>query len=98
MTTADERPEVVDAAGRSRFEIRIGDDVAGRAHYLLRDGVLVITHTEIDDRFGGRGLAGVLIRGALDAARARGLAVRPDCPFARSWIEKHPDYADLVTS
>ncbi|GJF06441.1 hypothetical protein PSD17_53880 [Pseudonocardia sp. D17] len=53
----------------------------------------MFTHTEVDDRFGGRGLGGVLARGALDAARARGLRVRPDCPFIRSWIEKHPEYS-----
>jgi hypothetical protein len=28
--------------------------------------------------------------------RGRGLAVQPDCPFIKSWITKHPDYADLV--
>ena len=33
----------------------------------------------------------------LDDVRARGsLRVVPRCPFIRSWIEKHPDYADLV--
>jgi uncharacterized protein len=43
-----------------------------------------------------QGLGGQLARAALDDVRGRGLAVRPDCPFIRSWIAKHPDYADLV--
>lgn len=53
-------------------------------------------HTEIDSRFAGRGLGGVLAREALDDARARGLSVLPYCPFIRGWIAKHPQYADLV--
>ncbi|GAY11605.1 GNAT family N-acetyltransferase [Pseudonocardia sp. N23] len=89
-------PVVVDRPGRSRFEILVDDEVAGRAHYRLHDGVMVFTHTEVEDRFGGRGLGGALARGALDAARARGLRVSPDCPFVKSWIEKHPEYADLL--
>ncbi|MFC7657816.1 GNAT family N-acetyltransferase [Pseudonocardia benzenivorans] len=90
---AEPAPVVVDRPERSRFEVLVGDEVAGRAFYTLDDGLIVFTHTEVDDRFGGRGLGGVLARGALDAARARGLRVRPDCPFIRSWIEKHPEYS-----
>jgi predicted GNAT family acetyltransferase len=56
----------------------------------------VFVHTEIDDAFEGRGLGSILVRAALDAARSRGLAVRPDCPFVRGYIARHPEYLDLV--
>ena len=56
----------------------------------------MFTHTEIDDAFEGRGLGSILIRAALDAARGRGLAVRPDCPFVRGYIARHSEYLDLV--
>lgn len=87
-------PTVVDVGGR--FEIRADGGLAGFAAYRSAPGRITFTHTEIDDRFAGRGLGGVLVRAALDAARARGLAVHPECPFVRGWIAKHPDYADLV--
>jgi uncharacterized protein len=58
--------------------------------------VIDLLHTEVDDRFQGAGLAGKLARASLDAARARHLRVLPTCPYIRSWIRKHPDYADLV--
>ena len=70
--------------------------LAGFAFYRLRPGRIVFVHTEIDDAYAGRGLGGQLARAALDAARARGLTVRPDCPFIKGWIAKHPEYADLV--
>jgi uncharacterized protein len=31
----------------------------------------------------------------LDIARAQGLKVVPICPFAKAYIERHPEYADL---
>ena len=55
-----------------------------------------MTHTETDDRFRGHGLASQLVRTTLDQARARHLAVLPYCPFVRSWLTEHREYADLV--
>ena len=96
MTTPD--PTVDDEPDRSRFEIHVGDRLAGFAQYRMKDPQLIVfTHTEIDDTFEGRGLGSTLVRAALDAARTRGLAVRPDCPFVRAYVARHPDeYLDLV--
>ncbi len=90
-------PLVLDVAEWARFEIHSGGRLAGYANYRLdRSGEIAFTHTEIGPEFAGQGLGGVLVRAALDAARKRHLAVLPECPFVRSWIVKHPDYADLV--
>ena len=64
--------------------------------YRLHDDVIRLVHTEVLPAFSGQGHAATLDRGALDDARLRGLSVRPDCPFVASYIDKHPDYADLV--
>ncbi|MBB5158089.1 hypothetical protein BJ970_005688 [Saccharopolyspora phatthalungensis] len=90
------QPEVVDDPGANRFEIRADGEPAGFTEYRLRPKSIAFLHTEIDPRFEGRGLGGALIRSALDAARERGLAVLPYCPFVRGWISKHSDYLDLV--
>jgi len=34
--------------------------------------------------------------GVLDIARSQGLKVMTVCPFAKSYIERHPEYADLL--
>jgi uncharacterized protein len=95
--TPSASPEVVDNPDRSRFEIRVDGERAGLAAYRLRtDGAIVFLHTEIGDEHEGKGLGGILVRAALDSARERGLRVVPSCPFVRGWIERHPDYADLV--
>ena len=89
-------PEVIDNPDRSQFEILVDDKQAGLAAYRLRPGVITFLHTEIDDAYEGQGLGGQLVRAALDSARERGLRVIPTCPFVKSWIERHPEYADVV--
>ncbi|MEU4337410.1 GNAT family N-acetyltransferase [Micromonospora lupini] len=87
---------VEDNPAKNRFEILVDDALAGFAAYVPRGEVLVFTHTEVDRGFQGRGVGGALIRGTLDQVRARGGRVVPQCPFVAAFIDKHPEYADLV--
>jgi uncharacterized protein len=88
--------EVRDAPEADRYEVRVDGALAGFAEYRRRPGLIAFTHTEIDDRFEGQGLASALVRHALGAARAEGLAVLPFCPFVNGYVERHPEFADLV--
>ena len=85
-----------DNAEGGRFEILVGDEVAGFAHYSVADGVATMPHTVVEPAFDGQGLGGRLARFALDSLRERGLRVRPTCPFIKGYIDKHEEYADLV--
>jgi predicted GNAT family acetyltransferase len=78
------------------YEITVDGQHAGLAFFEERPGVVVFTHTEIDDAFEGKGIGSQLARAALDDVRARGLRVVPICPFIKGWIKRHPDYQDLV--
>jgi len=52
---------------------------------------------DTDDRaFAGRGLAGRLVREALDGARRHGLTVLPFCRYVRSFLATHGESLDLV--
>lgn len=89
--------DVVDNRERTRFEARVGDEVAGFAEYQLTEKLIIFTHTEVDPRREGEGIGSALARVALDAVRAEGARqVLPLCPFIKGWIERHRDYADLV--
>ena len=80
-----------------RYEAHLDGELAGSAYYELGEGRIVFTHTEVDDAFEGRGVGSALARFALDDVRARGgLRVVPRCPFIKGWIDRHPDYQDLV--
>ncbi|MCW3843418.1 N-acetyltransferase [Micromonospora yasonensis] len=81
---------------KRRFEILVDDALAGFTAYRLSGEVLVFNHTEVDERYQGMGVGAALIKGTLDQVRARGDRVVPKCPFMAAFIERHPEYADLV--
>jgi predicted GNAT family acetyltransferase len=89
-------PTVRDDPEAHRYEIVEGDRVLGIAAYEHRGDTLVFTHTEVDQDSGRSGLGGTLVRGALDDVRSQGIRIVPRCPFVRGWIDRHPDYADLI--
>lgn len=92
------RAEVRDNPEERRFEAWVDGQLAGFAEYRRTDTTVILPHTEVGDDFEGQGVGSVLARAALDAVRAEPhLRVVPRCAFIRSYIERHPEYADLVT-
>src|SRR3954454_17109181 len=81
-----------------RFEIFVDGAIGGHSRFRDSEGVRTFLHTEIDPKLEGRGLGGRLVREALDQTRTAELAVDPQCPFVRAFIENHPEYADLVAA
>lgn len=89
-------PIVTHHPDRHRFEITVGDELAGVLDYRLSGDTAEMPHTEVFPQFGGRGLASLLARAALDHARSAGWTVVPTCSFVAGYLSKHPEYADLV--
>ena len=87
--------QVVDNAARSRFELE-EQGLTAFADYHLRGDHLVIPHVEAPPALRGTGAAGRLMTGVLDIIRERGLKVVPRCPYAAAFIQRHPEYQDLV--
>ena len=95
--TDDQPVEVRDNPAEHRFEITYGDRLAGFTVYEERDeATYAFVHTEIEPDLGGHGLAGTLVRTAMEAMAERGIAVLPYCPFVKAWLEKHPDHLGVV--
>lgn len=87
-------PDVRHDAGAHRFEILVDGSLC-ELDYALADGVMTITHTGVPEAVGGRGLAGALVRAAMDSAREQGWKVVPACSYASVWMQRHPEYDDL---
>jgi uncharacterized protein len=64
--------------------------------YSLSGRVLELTHTEVPETLRGAGLASSLAETALNWAREKKLKVDVVCPSVRAYVDKHPEYADLV--
>lgn len=88
--------EFSDAPDRHRYELRSADELIGIVAYHLDGDAITLVHTEVDPAHEGQGHAATLAGGALDDARSRGLRVVPSCPYIASYVEKHPEYADLL--
>jgi len=81
---------------RSRYELRVDDELIGIADYVVRDGRVVFPHTEILPTHRGRGFAALLVRYALDDVRRSGRSVVASCWYVADFIDEHPEYRDLV--
>ena len=87
--------EVTDNTEKHRFELAVDGHIAA-TYYKISDRVITFVHTEVPPELGGKGIGSKLIKGALDQVRTAGLKVIPQCPFVKAFIEKHPDYQDLL--
>ena len=90
--------EIVDAPQASRYELRLGGRLIGLAAYRRRDGRIAFTHTEVDESCEGHGFGSRLAAAVLEDSRREGIAVVPLCPFIAHYIERHPEYEQLVAS
>jgi predicted GNAT family acetyltransferase/glutaredoxin len=93
--TADDA-EVVDVPENHRYELRLEGRRIGLLVYRKRENRIAFTHTEVTPACEGRGFGSRLAATALDDARRRELAVVPLCSFIAAYIERHPEYRDLV--
>jgi predicted GNAT family acetyltransferase len=88
-------PAIRDNTALSRFELDDGG-VTVVLNYKLAGKVMTLAHTETPVAARGRGLASRLVEAVLQQARARGLKIVPRCPFVGAYLEKHPEFRDLV--
>ena len=84
------------------YQILVDDEPAGFARYRAEksDGdaaeTWVFESTEVDPKFRGQGLAGKLVRAAMDDVRGRSVLVKPECSYVVTWFQRNPDYQDLL--
>ena len=81
--------QAVDQPENSRFVLEQDGDVA-ELEYEVRDGRMILVHTEVPSALAGRGIGGNLVEAAVARARSEGLSIEPQCRFARGWLRRHP--------
>lgn len=100
MDGSEATATVADAPDNHRFEITADGELAGFTEYLDTSlggtAVRIFYHTEIDEKFGGRGLAGTLVHSALTCTRSTARRIVPVCPYVRKFVGKHHEFDDVV--
>lgn len=80
---------------QNRFEIRLQGETAV-LDYTLNGTTIIFTHTGVPSALEGQGIGSKLAKAGLDYARANGLKVRALCWFVDVYIQRHPEYQDLL--
>ena len=84
-----------DANPIGAYTVALGDgSPVGRAEFIDSPevaGERIFFHTEVDEEFGGRGLAGVLMQVALADSIRRNVTVVPVCPLFARHLKVHGD-------
>jgi len=88
--------ETTVSAADGKYTIAVDGETVGLAAFADRGEQRIFYHTEVDERFGGRGLATILVDEALEATRADGIRVVATCPMVAAFIKKHPEFADIT--
>ena len=88
--------DVVNNKTHHRFELTVEGHLAA-TYYKIDGDVITFIHTEVPEELSGKGTGSRLVKGALEQARELGLKVVAQCPFVKAYIEKHGEYADLLT-
>jgi predicted GNAT family acetyltransferase len=88
-------PRVEDNPAMGRFEMGSGDSAAFVEYRRAGDRIALL-HTEVPEALSGKGVGSKLVRGVLDALRAEGAKVVPRCEFVAAFVERHPEYRDLL--
>ena len=96
MPTDKTGAEATVSAAEGKYTIAVAGETVGLAAVADRDYQRVFYHTEVEERFGGRGLATILVAEALKATRADGKRVVPVCPMVAAFIKKHPEFNDIT--
>jgi predicted GNAT family acetyltransferase len=91
----DQTPHVTNNKAAGRFEVELDGETA-YAKYRLGDDRITFPHTVVPEAFEGRGIGSALVKAGLAYAREEGLKVLPLCSFFAGYIERHPEYQDLV--
>ena len=85
-------------AAAGQFEMQVDGETALVQYRDEGDGRVCLIHTEVPQTLEGRGIGSSLANGVLEAVRAEGWTVVPQCAFIANYIGRHPEYQDLVAS
>jgi predicted GNAT family acetyltransferase len=79
------------------FYVMVNGNLEGRMTFFFDDNdIMNIRHTEVKPGNEGKGFGKKMVSKAAEFARARNIQIIPICPFAKSVLNKTPEFRDLL--
>jgi predicted GNAT family acetyltransferase len=66
--------------------------------YEIENNIMSIYHTSTPPEDRGRGIAKELTEKAFAFAKEHGFKIRPDCSYAKFFVENNSEYASYIVS
>ena len=88
--------EVQHSPEAKKFYIQVNGKEAHMAYRYQDDATVEYHHTYSPPELRGGGVAGKVVRAALEWARSQNLRVIPTCPYVAGFVRRHPEYQDIA--
>ena len=88
--------KLTDNKDKKQYEFHIEGFTPKIEYIKNNNGEIYLTHTEVPDQLGGRGIGSELVKQVLENIEKQGLRLVPLCPFVAGYIQKHPDWKRIV--
>lgn len=79
-----------------RSEALVNNELIGVCEYEIINGKWAITHTVVDEKFKGQGIAKKLVLKIVEEARINNIKLLPICSYAKKLLESNKDYEDVL--
>ncbi|MDU1891140.1 MAG: GNAT family N-acetyltransferase [Dysgonomonas sp.] len=86
---------VVHNEKESRFETEV-EGLLSLVDYIKKEGVVLVTHTEVPRKLEGRGIAAALTKTLLEYVRDNNFKVRPICSYTKGYLARNLQYKDII--
>lgn len=83
---------------RNQFTAQVDGKECTLHFYPIHASLLDYYSTYVPPELRGRGYAGEIVEYALRHAKANGLKIIPSCSYVRAYIDRHPEWRDIVGS
>lgn len=88
--------EIKHNKNENRFEALSNQEIIGVVNYYNDENVVIVTHTGVEPKYEGQGIAGALTKEVLTYIAKNDLKITPLCSYTKTYIDRHPEYQNLI--
>jgi predicted GNAT family acetyltransferase len=90
-----ENSDIIHNPEENRFELTLDGHLAV-LDYIMKGDIIIFTHTGVPPAIEGGNVGVKLAQTGLEYARENRLGVRSKCWFVSKYLQRHPEYQDLL--